>query len=213
MTRINLTKYGFVRNSAEDFSDDGTRFQVYSLDGMRVSKAISDGYLYLAARYEGINQVLEYKEYSKLPHYNALDALNGISLSVVTEQAISDFADACKSYCNEYIAAANSAHIPSYNELWAARFDVLKTRQLELETISEKLKADPLVWGRLSSCETTRLADGLKQLMEDADEITFRRRLKNVLGTNYSRYLVDLDAIRLDCRPSRAYQKCLQILG
>ena len=50
MQRINLTKYGFIRDREEDFSDDGNRFQGYRVGKrVRVSKLVADGDAYISA--------------------------------------------------------------------------------------------------------------------------------------------------------------------
>ena len=83
MTRINLVKYGFIRDAAEDFSDDGNRFQVYKVGRVRVTKLVSDGEAYIDG---DINDCrLPYEVYSKLPHYKAIGRLNGVSLASLTE--------------------------------------------------------------------------------------------------------------------------------
>ena len=70
MTRINMTKYGFVRWPEEDFSDDGARFTCYRVgERVRVSKTTYQGEVFISARIDG--RKLSYNEYSVLEHYNA----------------------------------------------------------------------------------------------------------------------------------------------
>lgn len=80
MTRLNLTKYGFIRFPEEDFSDDGNRFTCYRFSdtNSHISKLVSDGQAYLSAH---VNGQLPYEVYSKLPYYQAATwEYNGVSL-------------------------------------------------------------------------------------------------------------------------------------
>lgn len=104
MKRINLTKYGFVRTPEEDFADDGTRFSVYRLGDVRVTKAVSDGEVFIAGCID--SGKLPYAVYSKLPHYRDLDKLNGVLASFISDCDLASFADACAEYSKEYAAAA-----------------------------------------------------------------------------------------------------------
>ena len=81
MTRINLVKYGFVRDAANDFSDDGNRFQVYKVGRVTVTKLVSAGVAYIDGDIDECK--LPSEVYSKLPHYKAIGKLNGVSLASV----------------------------------------------------------------------------------------------------------------------------------
>ena len=79
MTRINLVKYGFVRDAAEDFSDDGSRFQAYRVGRVQVTKCVSDGEAYIDGDID--RGALPWDVYSKLPHYSAIHKLNGVTIA------------------------------------------------------------------------------------------------------------------------------------
>ena len=70
MKQLSLTKYGFVHNHNRDFSDDGTRFQVYELPGhpeVRATKASYAGKVFINFKFE------------KMDFYNLYSRLNGIA--------------------------------------------------------------------------------------------------------------------------------------
>ena len=116
MQKINLTKYGFVRTPQNDFSDDGTRFTTYSVGRVRVSKATWNGEVFLAGRIDD-GRVLSYDEYSKLPHYAAMDRLNGVSISGLTENDLIQLYNDCIEYAAEYKAAEKNVTFPTIDEL------------------------------------------------------------------------------------------------
>lgn len=116
MQKINLTKYGFVRTPQNDFSDDGTRFTTYSVGRVRVSKATWNGEVFLAGRIDD-GRVLSYDEYSKLPHYKAMDRLNGVSISGLTENDLIQLYNDCIEYAAEYKAAEKNVTFPTIEEL------------------------------------------------------------------------------------------------
>lgn len=103
MKRINLTKYGFIKSPAEDFSDDGTRFYAYRVGIVMVTKASVKGMTFISARadYLGLN----YDVYSKLPHFEDIDKLNGVETDKITDKDLSDLYDACIAYGKEYVNA------------------------------------------------------------------------------------------------------------
>lgn len=86
MEQIKLTSYGFIRTPENDFSDDGNHFKCYTYKGIRVSYLKYKGEVYISGSASGIG--LNYEEYSSLPHYRALDKLNGVDESEVTPESI-----------------------------------------------------------------------------------------------------------------------------
>lgn len=50
MKRINLAKYGFVRTTEGDFSDDGARFTAYTVGDVRVAKAKYEDWSFINVR-------------------------------------------------------------------------------------------------------------------------------------------------------------------
>ena len=119
MTRINLIKYGFVRCPSADFTDDGSRFTCYRVgNGVRVSKLVADGQVYLSAASDCNKGTLPYEVYSKLPHYKDSSwKWNGVSMATLTEQDIIDFYDACIAYEKEYEEAEAAIVYPTLEEL------------------------------------------------------------------------------------------------
>jgi hypothetical protein len=111
-----MTKYGFERWQAEDFSDDGNRFTCYKVGNrVRVSKLVRDGRAYISARIDGIK--LPYEVYSQLPHYKVLDDLNGISVDNIDEDDLLELYHACVEYEQEYNAAEANLDLPTIEEL------------------------------------------------------------------------------------------------
>lgn len=116
MNKITLAKYGFVRDEAQDFSDDGTRFYVYKVGNrVRVSKATWNGQVFLSARIDG--SILNYDVYSTLPHYHDLDRLNGVSICGLTENDLVKLYNDCLEYEKEYEEAEKNTVFPTIEEL------------------------------------------------------------------------------------------------
>jgi hypothetical protein len=117
MTRINLTKYGFIRFPEEDFSDDGNRFTCYRFSdtNSHISKLVADGRAYLSAHVSG---QLPYEVYSKLPNYQAATwSYNGLPVASLTDEMLQDFFRACVQYEKEYQAAEAAIEYPCELEL------------------------------------------------------------------------------------------------
>ena len=119
MKRINMTKYGFIRNEREDFHDDGNNFKGYATgpnSRLRISKLVSDGHAYLSADMNGCK--LDYTEYSKLPHYkDAVWNYNGVDMNSLTEQDLINWYNACVEYEKEYIEAESKVVFPTIEEI------------------------------------------------------------------------------------------------
>lgn len=116
MTRVNMTKYGFIRWPEQDFTDDGARFTCYKVGNrVRVSKTTYQGEVFISARIDG--NKLPYEVYSALEHYKVLDKLNGTSLKALTEQDLLDLYDACLAYEKEYNEAEESIVMPTLEEI------------------------------------------------------------------------------------------------
>ena len=140
MKKIMMSKYGFVRWPEEDFSDDGTRFQCYKVgERVRVSKATYNGSVYICGRIDGSR--LPWEAYSKLPHYKALDELNGVSIEALVDQDLIDFYEACLAYEQEYIEAENTIQMPTLDEIKEQCIKVQAKRIAEFAKV-EKLLSD-----------------------------------------------------------------------
>lgn len=180
MKRINLTKYGFVRTPEEDFSDDGTRFSVYRLGDVRVSKAVSGGKVFIAGRIEGGK--LPYDVYSKLPHYRDLDKLNGVSASFVSDDDLASFADACAEYSKEYAAAVANTKYPTLEELQGKCDEMADALNKQVEE-AERLIKDNIIelMEKLSEYQVRRLAICYKELVKSAKTDFDRNKLPYAL--------------------------------
>lgn len=108
--RINLKKYGFEECKDENFSDDGNRFTIYRNLGcpdLRISKLVSGGQVYLAARmeakeYNPNKERLSFEEYSKLEHFVDLDKLNGVDANYINEEVLASWIVGITNYYKEY---------------------------------------------------------------------------------------------------------------
>ena len=132
MQKVNLSKYGFVRTPNEDFSDDGTRFYVYRVGRVRVSKATWNGQVFLAGRIDD-GRTLDYDEYSKLPHYKAMDRLNGVSISSLTENDLIQLYNDCVEYEKEYTEAEKQVVFPTIEEIKEQCLKIRKHYQEQLD--------------------------------------------------------------------------------
>lgn len=146
MTKINLTKYGFIKTPEEDFSDDGTRFTCYkpfSNSRLRISKATTCDEYFIAGRI--IQGNLDYEEYSQLPHFGSMDALNGIFKHNLTEADLIQFYNDCLAYEQEYIEAESKIVYPTKEEIMKRRRADLNKYRNEYEYIKQHLSVDKLL--------------------------------------------------------------------
>ncbi len=80
---IRYKAFGIKRRPENDFSDDGTRFTAYTLpNGLEMTKATYGDDIFLAVKNPYVKGI-KYEDYSKLPHYSALDQYNGVNKSSV----------------------------------------------------------------------------------------------------------------------------------
>ncbi len=108
--RINLKKYGFEECKDENFIDDRNRFTVYRSSGcpnLRISKSVSGGQVYLAARmeakeYNPNKERLSFEEYSELEHFVDLDKLNGVDANYINEEVLASWIVGITNYYKEY---------------------------------------------------------------------------------------------------------------
>lgn len=186
MKKIMMTKYGFERWQDEDFSDDGNRFYCYKVGTkVRVSKLVSQGQVYISARIDGVK--LPYEEYSKLPHYKALDNLNGVSMDSLTDFDLITLYNDCLAYEKEYTDAENSIVMPTMDEIKAHCRYVCGARQNELTVIEHLLKTN--IATLLVSLSDYKWSDiksyyiKLQNEVKNYDESTYPQR---IFGTRYS---------------------------
>lgn len=138
MKKIMMAKYGFERWPEEDFSDDGSRFTCYKVgERVRVSKCTYNGEAFISARIDGT--MLPFDVCSKLVHYSALDALNGVSISSLTDEDLFNLYEACLAYEKEYDEAEANIKMPAIADIEAQCLKIQAKRAAELKEIEELL--------------------------------------------------------------------------
>jgi hypothetical protein len=138
MKKIQMTKYGFIRWPEEDFSDDGSRFMAYRVgERVRVTKCTFNGEAYIDGTIHGTK--LPYEVYSKLPHYDAIGKLNGISIENLIDQDLIDLYNDCLAYEQEYIEAERTIQMPTLDEIKARCLEIQVKRTAELFDVKQLL--------------------------------------------------------------------------
>lgn len=210
MKRINMTKYGFIRNEREDFHDDGNNFKGYATgpnSRLRISKLVSDGRAYLSADMNG--NKLDYTEYSKLPHYNCVWDYNGIDLEKLTEEDLVKFYNDCVAYEKEYLEAEAKVSFPSIEDIKLQCETINAIRKAEIDEVSillERvavrflLEADRYELGRLRD-----YYNSLSKRFFDVDKYP-----QTIQKSNYGRNFIK--ASNSDLQPSFYYKELLEIL-
>lgn len=206
MKRINLVKYGFVRNPEEDFSDDGNRFQCYKVGkNIRVSKLVSDGCAYISASIA--KNKLTYDEYSVLPHYNSLDVLNGVDISSINEEDLINLYNNCLEYEKEYEEAEKNSVFPTREELINLYSEIKAIRQNELEIIKDRLTLDKL--SNLNEYSARSVLNHYKSLKNSAN-VDVNKQADGILNTSYNKnFCKNKDYYK---EPSYDYKYILEIL-
>ena len=185
MTRINLVKYGFVRDPAEDFSDDGSRFQAYKVGRVRVTKLVADGQAYIDGDIR--DGKLPYDIYSKLPHYPHLGKLNGVSLAGLTEEDLQDLYADCQAYEIEYTNAENSIKYPALEELTEQCKLICAKRLIELGTIEDLMKEHCFEAAtKFSAYDWKKLQECLRSLMSKVKQYNPDTYPQSILSQSYS---------------------------
>ena len=194
MKRINMTKYGFIRNEREDFHDDGNNFKGYATgpnSRLRISKLVSEGRAYLSADMNGCK--LDYTEYSKLPHYQEATWLyNGKEVELLTESDLHNWYNACVEYEKEYIEAESKIVFPTIEEIRNQCIRIRKLRQQELSTITKLINDNgtSLLLGITSDYELRNLRDYYKNLKCAADGLDPDLYPQTIQKSNYGRNFV-----------------------
>lgn len=186
MKKIMMVKYGFERCQDEDFNDDGNRFTGYKV-GTRVivSKLVSNGRAYISGRIYG--NILPYEEYKKLPHYKAMDNLNGIALDLLTEEDLVQFYNDCLAYEQEYTNAEQTIELPSLAEIEAQGLRVLNKKRENLEEIEQLIKEHILdIMSFVSDYNWKTIKSYYNHLKQDVDAFEPTTYAKSILGTRTS---------------------------
>lgn len=186
MKKIMMTKYGFVRWPEEDFSDDGSRFLAYRVgERVRVTKCTYNGEAFISARIDSAK--LPYEVYSKLPHYSALDKLNGVSIATLTDQDMIDLYEACLAYEQEYIEAENNIQMPTLKEIEIQCKKVQTKRQLELIDINGAFSRSAVdIAGKLEKWEWTNLREYLLAIEAAVNSYDPDTYPQQIIGTSRS---------------------------
>jgi hypothetical protein len=183
MKKIMMTKYGFVRTPAEDFSDDGNRFHAFKVgQRVRVTKCVSDGEAYIDGAIT--TGKLPYEIYSKLPHYPHLGRLNGVSVAALTDEDLQELYEDCLSYEAEYTAAEAYTKYPTKDEL-TLKCNRIQAKLLlemsELETIMSKHAVEAAT--KFSKWEWQYLQDYLKNMVQELSRYNPEKFIPAILGT------------------------------
>ena len=211
MTRVNLTKYGFVKSPEDDFVDDGARFVCFRLSDTgraRISKCVSGGQIYLSIRCDG---AVPHELYSKLPHYKAATwDYNGIPTATLEEPDLEAFHSACVAYETEYLETENSMTYPTVDELMemcSAIHDV-RTRELqEIEKLLGQKAAEAAL--KLDKFEWLDLKDCMTALLSRIEHFSPETLVPKIVGTGES---FDLMRRSYDLEPSLWYKKAIRYL-
>lgn len=198
MTKINMTKYGFVRWPEEDFTDDGSRFTCYRVgERVRVSKTTYQGEVFISARIDG--RKLPYEVYSSLEHYRALDKLNGVRITSLTDQDLNELYDVCITYEKEYNEAEASIVMPTLNEI---KDQCVRLHERHLREVSEAslLVSEHLMLlaSKLTDYGWKELRGHLVSLKSKAENFDIDRYAEGIYDTRMS---IDF------CKPDSSYMK------
>ena len=212
MKRINMTKYGFIRNEEEDFHDDGNNFKGYATgpnSRLRISKLVSDGRAYLSADMNG--NKLDYTEYSKLPHYkDATWNYNGVDMNSLTDEDLINWYNACVEYEKEYIEAESRVVFPNIEDIKLQCETINAIRQAEIDEVSTLLEriavrfvveADKYTLNNFQS-----YFKSLKERFFDVDKYP-----QTIQKSNYGRNFIK--ASNSDLQPSFYYKELMKILN
>ena len=194
MKRINMAKYGFIRNEREDFHDDGNNFKGYATgpnSRLRISKLVSEGRAYLSSDMNGCK--LDYTEYSKLPHYrDATWKYNGIDMDSLTEQDMFDWYNACVEYEKEYIEAESQLVFPTIEEIRNQCIRIRNIRRQELNNITKLINENgtKLLLELKSDYDLRQLRDYYQKLTRDAEGFNPDLYPQTIQKSNYGRNFV-----------------------
>lgn len=211
MKTINLTKYGFIRSPEDDFSDDGSRFTCYRVGNVRVSKSSYQDEIFIAGRYKGTPS-LQYEEYSKLPHYKAMDDLNGVDKARITDEDLKQFYQDCVAYDSEYKQALSEVVYPTVEEIVKARKIRINLRQAELSVLRSMMSDFDKIF-KLSDYDLKNLKDYYNRLVDSANpKGADEEYAESIKGSTFSRNYVSDQSIAYDTKPSWQYESAVELL-
>lgn len=210
MTKINLTKYGFVRLPERDFSDDGTRFTAYKVGNrVLVTKAVDSDYAYISARIDG--SILQYDEYSKLPHFKYLDTLNGIKKELITDLVLENLYKFCLKYEQEYEELEQGVKFPTLEEIRLQILRIRTKRSRELEEITQVLKEKAATFlVNASQFDLQWFKDRYQQLVKKTKWYDLGTYPESIQKSAYGRNFVSPDFYEL--KDSFEYKQLIEML-
>ena len=190
MQRVNLAKYGFVANPQGNFSDDGTRYTSWLLPGypkVEVTKTIDKGTLYLSVHYEA--EELPFEMYCRLPQYEKLRDLNGVTIQELSDEDLRIFVDDIKNFDKVYKDTVKETVYLSREQL---RNKCLENLNLMLDASRKLESACTLnllrhmsrydreyvldVYGRLLEKLQEDLSSKITSLLNNADGLIYMKR-------------------------------------
>ena len=193
MKRINLAKYGFIRNEMEDFHDDGNNFKGYATgpnSRLRISKLVSDGQAYLSSSMDG--NKLDSTEYSKLPHYQAATwKYNGVSVADLTDEDLVNWYNACVEYEKEYIELEAQVSFPTIEEIRNQCIKIRNIRQQELSVITNLINMNGTkLLLQLSDYDVRELKRYYSSLTKETEGFNPDTYPQTIQHSNYGRQFV-----------------------
>ena len=208
MVHLGLAKYGFERYPEADIVDDNNNIKAYRVNGMVVTKAIDKGLAYITCE-PAICDTLMYSEYSKLPHYESLNELNGIPVFEITDADLERFFDNCLQYTSEWAVLEATIDYPTYETLWCIVNQLHHAMTCRAAELRRLCTLDAI----------TEFTDAELKIFKEAATIVLAEACFNVedraaalVNTRRSRELVRQSTEEL-LKPSFAYERCMQLLN
>ena len=180
-----MTKYGFVRSPEDDFSDDGARFTCYRVGTIRVSKTTWNGQAFISG--DAHSFIVPYEVYSALPHYKALDALNGVEIADITDDDLFDLYEACVEYGKELAEAESKVVFPTIDEIREQCLKIRANYQNQVSIVQKMISdnATDLIL-KLSDYDLKTMKDRFKTLQNRANGYDPNTYPQTIYGKAYS---------------------------
>ena len=185
MKKIMMTKYGFERWPEEDFTDDGNKFTCYKVGRVRESKCVSNGDAYIAARIDG--NILPFEVYSQLPHYRAMDNLNGVTIEDLTDDDLIKLYNDCLEYEKEYTQAEQSIKLPTIEEIEEQCRLVVRKKLNEIVIVESLIKDNiSALMMNVSDYDWKSIKQFYNSLMKEVSRYSVDTYPETILGTSHS---------------------------
>lgn len=215
MERINLIKYGFIRDKSLDFNDDGNRFTCFRVSEgshMYVSKCVGFGEVYLSANNDNGN--LPYEIYSALPNYKkATWDYNGVSINRLTDKDLKEFYEACVAYEKEYKDMEASIVYPSLDELKKQCEKIQAKILAEINELDAFLGKGSLeIASKFTDYDWTTLKRHVERLIQDFNHVDPNTYPQFLLGKSASLTFMKEDNPEL-VNPTYWYKEIKELLA